>query len=520
MYKVLLVDDEIHILQGIAMLVDWEKCGTKLVGEAYHGQMALEYVEKRVPDIVITDIKMPGMNGIELIEKIHTSYPHVRFIILSGYDEFEYAKTAMAYNVRHYLLKPSNETKIEQALLKVVEEINEQKRKEQFLSSMNQKLERILPRAKEQFLKDYITNKKYGVKEWEYYQTLFDIEVNNIQFRVLILMIENEHEYEHIFALKETLANEIKKWPVLLNTTIGEKIIIITQNIEVEQFIELLKGVQQIFTNVYQLTFTTAISSSGYIQEVRKLYNEALDYLMRRFYLGEGSIITKQDCEEKETNETSFQFDHEELIRAIRNGDLIRVRSYVDQFFVHLQQDMYDEHLVKTHSLELFMSMIRQANKEHRDALFKQIIQLVQLSTFEQIREFMVTIAQGVTRLYYSNTKQTQSSIIKKAIEYVAEHLNEEGLSITKIANEVVYMNSDYLGKLFKKEMGEKFSTYLIDQRIKKAIELFEQPEEMKTIEVAKKVGFGNNPRYFSQVFKKQTGFTPTEYKHHHGIVQ
>ncbi|MBS4195145.1 response regulator transcription factor [Lederbergia citri] len=518
MYKVLLVDDEINILRGIAMLVDWEKCGTSLVAEAHHGQMALDYFDKDIPDIVVTDIKMPGMNGIEMIKQIHETHPHVKFIILSGYDEFEFAKTAMAYSVKHYLLKPSNENKIEQALCEVVDELNEEKQKEQFIVSINHKLEHIMPKAKEQFLKELITNKKYGLQEWEYYRKIFDFDQSNIRLRLLVLTIEREHEYEHIFALKETVVDNLEKnHSVLLETTIGERIVILTEEVEVDTLIKLLKEVQQIFSNVYQLTFTGAISNVGKIQDIRNLYKEAMDYLSKRFYLGEGSIIAKNGLDMAVNSETSFQYDHDELILSIRSGDLVTVRQYVDEFFLHLQKNRYDESIVKSHSLELLMAITRQGKKEYMDALYKQIITFTQLRTIEKVREFIASVAEEVTQVHYIDTKHVQSSIIQKILEYIDEHLDEEELTLSKIANEIVYMNSDYLGKLFKKEIGEKFSLYLMKRRINRAIEIFEQTDEFKMFEVAEEVGFGNNPRYFSQVFKKQTGFTPTEYINHHG---
>ncbi|MBO0992294.1 response regulator [Bacillus sp. SD088] len=519
MYKVLLVDDEINILQGIALLVNWEKCGTKLVAEAHHGKMALNYVEREVPDIVITDIKMPGMNGIELIEKIHTSYPQVKFIILSGYDEFEFAKTAMAYGVKHYLLKPSNELKIEQALLKVVEEVDEQNRTKQFISSMDQKLKKMIPGAKEQFLNEYITNKDYGVQDWAQLERIFEIDFSS-SLRLFVFMIEHESNYEYIYALKKMILTEMKKdRSVVLDTLIDERIVILARDNNVDYFIETIKRVQKMFYQTFQLSFLVAISGSGNQHEIRNLYEEALENLSERFYLDNGSIITKKRWNSQGTNESSGHYNHQHLIHVIRNGDLKGIHKYLENFFAHLKKNGYSEKDVKTHSLDLLMSTIRQASKDHKKLLLKQMIQFVELPTFEQVKGFIVTVAEDVAKLHYTDTKKIQSHVIRQVIEYVDKYVDDEELSITKIANTVVYMNPDYLGKLFKKEVGESFSNFLIEQRIKKAIELLEQSKEMKMFEIAEFVGFGRNPRYFSQVFKKHTGFTPTEYKMHYGLI-
>lgn len=519
MYKVFLVDDEINILKGIAMLVDWKKCGTKLVVEAHYGQMALDFLQQEVPDIVITDIKMPGMNGIELIKNIHASYPDVKFIILSGYDEFTFAKTAMAYGVKHYLLKPSNETKIEQALCEVVNELEKQKQKEQFIQSMHEKLEQIIPKAKIQFLKEYMMNKQYGIQEWENHRTLFPQEQLHTPLRLIVMTIDKEHEYEHIFALKEMIVTEMKqRGTVPFESTVGDRVVILSDIIQIEKIMKILKRVQQLFSHVYQLTFTAAISSQGYMKDIRTLYKEALKGLSNSFYLGAGSIITNIGIETSNHQELNFQYDHDELILSIRSGDQHVANQYIHEFFEYMKQNRYDENVVKSHSMELLMAVIRQANKEYMEVLFKQMFEFTELSTMDEIQSFIEEVVEKVTDLHFANTKQVQSSIIQTVIQYINEHMVDEELTLNKIANEVVYMNPDYLGKLFKKEMGEKFSSYLTKKRLDRAMQLLEETSNVKTLDVAEAVGYGNNPRYFSQVFKKYTGYTPSEYKYHHEI--
>jgi len=130
MYKVLLVDDERTILEGISSIVDWEREGVTLSGTANNGVEALEFIEKNEPDIVISDIMMPGLDGIQLLQKTSKTHPLMKFILLSGYSEFEYARQAMGYGVKHYLLKPSNEDLISQALAEVVSELDLQRNQE------------------------------------------------------------------------------------------------------------------------------------------------------------------------------------------------------------------------------------------------------------------------------------------------------------------------------------------------------------------------------------------------------
>lgn len=517
MYKVLLVDDEINILEGIASLVDWNGCGTSLIYKAHNGLMAFEYIQGNPPDIVVTDIKMPGLNGLELIEKVHAIYPEIKFIVLSGHDEFEYAKAAMQFNVKYYLLKPSNEEKIEEALKKVVSELNDQKGKEQLVINIKNKLQNVLPKAKEQFLKEFITNKKYGIPEWEYFSQLFEMEVSSQDFKILVLEIDLEHDFESIFALKEIAVHELGDNSLIhLCTTIGERVVILCKNCPDQELIEKVKNIKEIFLNLYNLHFTTALSNTGTITQLHRLYNEALDCLTQRFYLGNGGIISAHDIhkEESDFGHTGW-FDHEEFIYSIRSGNLEKITSYLEQFFQYLKREKYKVNMVKSHCLEIFTAIIRQAKKEKMDELFQKIIYFQELHTLEQFKDFIGQISREVAQQNYSQAIETQSDVIRKVLEYVEKHYADQSLSLSKIANDIFYMNSDYLGKLFKKETGEKFSSYLVNKRVQKAIELMDQREQVKMFEVAEEVGFGNNPRYFSQVFKKNTGLTPSEYKGH-----
>ncbi|WP_053219949.1 response regulator transcription factor [Virgibacillus senegalensis] len=515
MYDVLLVDDEVNILEGIAALVNWTACKTSLQAKASNGQMAFDLIKQSPPDIVITDIKMPGMNGVELIQQVYSLNPEIRFIVLSGYDEFEFAKTAMECNVKHYLLKPSNEKKIEAALREIVGDLDEKNQKQAFLERMRSHLQKVMPKAKEQFLKDYITNKSYSIQDWENYSQMFGLQTTSKLFRLLVLVVDGKHEYEQQFALKEMVTGQLGEvQSVLMSTTIGERIVLMLEDISVEELSHHLKEIKKSYTSFYQKTFTTAISNPGSISELRMLYNEAINCLTQRFYLADGSIITVQDVGNPGgARFKDLQYDHEDLLLAVRSGNAEAMRRYLSDFFEDIHSRKLEARLVKSHCLELYMSIIRQAEKQAMDHYFQQIVFFQQYNHFLEIKQYIMEIAEEITAHHYERTKQTQTNIITRVIEYVENNLAEQELSLSKIAADVLYMNPDYLGKLFKKEKGERFSNFLVNLRIDAAKELIEETDHVKVFEVAEAVGFGNNPRYFGQVFKKYTGMTPTEFK-------
>ncbi|MCM3701603.1 response regulator [Paenibacillus macerans] len=407
-YKVLLADDEKIIVEGIARVVDWEALDTELVATARNGIDAYAKMVELEPDIVISDIKMPGMDGLSLVSKAHREYPSIKFILLSGYSEFEYARTAMQYEVKNYLLKPCNQAKITAALNDIVNELNEKKAQETFISELREKYENAQPYTKAHLLTEFLTSKSYLDNDLSFYQQLFQFEINRQQIRLILFKLEGYFSYEHLFAIKNIGAEILDS--VLVTTHIGEyALFLIKDDHDAEKLQQKIIRVREIIAQYFKRDTTVAISEGDYFRNARKLYREAMECLEHRFYLGEGSIITRKD--------------------------------------------------------------------------------------------------------YYHRFKSKRSSVISRVIEVLTENLGNPDLSLKMVANEILYMNPDYLGKLFKQETGQRFSTYLTKLRIEKAVEHIAKMDDVTVGALAEIVGFGDNPQYFSQVFKKYTGCTPSEYR-------
>lgn len=514
MYKVLLADDEKVILHGISTLVDWEKLGTRLIGTALDGEMALEMIEREPPDIVISDIKMSGMDGLRLIREVRQRYPHIRFIILSGYEQFDFAKQAMEYGVKHYLLKPCNERKIADVLTQVVTELKEEEEKETFVRTMRYNLEKVMPQVKEQLLRELLTNKTYGPKDWEFYRNLLSIEFSREKVKLLLLEIEGEVDFEHVFALKNIaneLIGEIKR--VLLSTSIADRVALLMENIPDEMLNGPLKRLKQVYKNYYGKSLTIAISEAGEIGQLRQLYKQCQECLTHRFYVGEGSVISHKDIKIENDDLEDFSFDHENLILAIRSGNVPAVEEYIQQFFARLRQKKIRIDLSKSYTMELFMIIIRQAEPNAIDAYWKQIMHLEGMTTLDQFEAFIMDTAKQVTQATFEAHAKTNSQVVRKMKESVQKYLDDETFSLNKLANDIMFMNADYLGKLFKRETGQRFTNYLVQARIERAKQLIRESDEVKVFEIAEKVGYGNNPQYFSQVFKKMTGQSPSGFK-------
>jgi len=512
MYKVLLVDDERIITDGMSKVINWESMGTNLIGTARNGIEAFNIIEQKKPDIVISDIKMPGMNGLELVAKVHSVFPEIRFILLSGFSEFDYAKQAMQYGVKHYLLKPCNENTIMDAVTEICEDLKQIQNREQFIQKMKGTLESVLPYAKEQLLKDYITN-HYENKNLEYYQKLFNIDINTPSVRLVLFQLEGKFEFEHIFAMKNIAEHIFDSY--ILSCTVGETILfLIEDDSNYPKLHAQIEKVKKTFYQYYQIDSTVAISDNGKLSNANKLYNEALDCLTYRFYLGEGGIITKKDISYQNTSgELEFYFDDQTFCRLVKSGSWIDVNKEIMTFFTHLIDLRLDINITKSYVIQLFNAMIRLCEPKEMNTYLTKLTQLLEIDTIQNLRAFFESVAQEITLSFFDQNNNKHSTIINKVIETIHKYIGNQNLSLHWVANEMLYMNADYLGKLFKKETGEKFSNYITRLRIELAISLIEKESDVKVFEIAEKIGYGENPQYFSQVFKKHTGFTPSEYK-------
>ncbi len=514
MYKVLIADDERVAREGMKGAITWEDLGAAICGLAKNGLEAYEMILAERPEIVITDVRMPGLNGLDLIAKTKQELPETQFIIVSGYEEFEYAKTAMRYGVKHYITKPFNEEKIRLVMEEVITEYRQRQEKEDYQRKIREDFARLLPQLKGKVLRDFATDTNYGEEEWDYYRSLFGLEFEGSQVRLVLFQMEGTFDFQCLFALRKIVEDILGQKTAYLSTTIGEHVLVLLGEIGLENILSLAREIKRSFSEYYERDLTIAVSEAGEIGNLQGLFREVRDFLQYRFYLGEGSIITKKDLAEDPGAEPGFVYDFDQVGVLVRSGDLAGLEREVDEFFARLRGAAHDFGRAKTYCLDLFMAIIRQGPEEKLDCYLKRLLGLEAMDTLEQIRSFITQIAREITEANYRRTVLRHSSQIRKAIQLIHEHLAEEELSLKWLAKEMLYMNVDYLGKLFRKETGEKFTDYVLRVRMEKAKELLAEHGDCRIFEIAEKVGFGQNTQYFSQVFKRFLGCTPKEFRH------
>ena len=504
----MIVDDEKIIREGIHGAISWEAYDCTVCAMAVNGLEAYDLIMREQPDIVITDLKMPGMNGIELITKVKEDYPDIQFIILSGYGEFDYAKQAMKYGIKHYLLKPCDENELITYLNSILDDLRDKENNQKYLENVKSGMKKILPQVKEQFLRDFILGANYTEAELIYFMNLFEITETN--FRLISLKTDSECSLTDKFALRNMVYDVIRKDRVYLSTIIANEVILVTEVIDLNELTDTLFEVKNIFDKIFKLNFCVGISNENRIKNLREMYLEVQECLEREFYLTENIVDDKIFAIKAPQNMFDAEF-YNTIANSVKAGNKEELKSQLNVFFEAINSQKFEIQLAKTHCLELFINIIRQGDEIGN--YYKYIWKIGSMDTLIQIYNMILSTAESIAERNYELHTQKHNMIIDNVIDCIQKNKDNPKLSLNWVAREVFFMNENYLGKLFLKETGEKFSQYVMKIRMEKAKELIENNQNFKIFEVTKMVGFEDNTQYFSQVFKKYSGYTPSEYK-------
>lgn len=512
MYKLILADDEKIIRDGIAKLINWDELDIALVGLAENGQVAYEMIVDSMPDIVIIDIKMPGMNGFELIEAVKARSINTEFIILSGYEEFDFAVRAMHFEIKHYLLKPCTEIGITKILKEVINDIKKKEERRLFFDMITQSFDKAIPIVKEQFLRDFIMTGVYSKHDYKFFMDLFNLK--DKKFKLILFNIEKKCDYIDILALQNISIKVLQPEAVFLSTIIEDNVLILIKTMDLDKISGLIEEIRKIYYEYCENDISVAISEEGYFENISLMYDEVKYVLKYRFYLNEGCILTKTDFQlEKGGDEIIKAYDYSKVAGIVKTGNLDALNCVLTDFFDWIRLKKFDIDISKTYCMELFLFVIRQDNSEFLNNHLKNIILLQEMNTLNKIQEFINTTAYDIAKRNNENITRKHSILVQKTIEYINKNINNSELSLSWLAKNVFFVNEDYIGKVFHKETNERFSQYVLRLRMEKAKELIESKNNYMIYEIAELTGFSGNSQYFSQVFKKYTGYSPKEYK-------
>ena len=509
MYNVLIVDDERIIREGIANGLQWESLGLSLAGLAKNGAEGLDMLEEKNIDIAIIDIKMPVLSGLDMVEQARNKGIQTEFIVLSGYDDFEYAHKAMQNGVKHFLLKPTAPEDIIRALKDVCEQITKKQETASLAERYKESNRKLKTLMKEQFLRDGILGRVYTKEEQAYFVDF--LEIKERKFSAVVLQLSPGQDPGNIF-LARSAAEDYFGESLFLCAIIHDLIYFIIDACGKKALLSSVQGLVDTLESLGLTQITATFSQHWDMLSPASSSNDLETCIRFRFWVPDAKIITPEDVELSASDPQPFTFHSQTLLNCLRSGDFDTAKEELDTFFEMLLNQKSSIEIAKFYSMRLYMELLNQYRGSVIDYLNESKV-ILQMKTLQEVQDFIISFASEMAEANRAQFKKLSNKKIDKMIQCIEENLGNEELSLKWLANNLLYFNNDYLGKLFKKEMGVSFTSYVIKRRIEKACELFRENPQTHVYDVADKTGFGGNTQYFSQVFKRETGILPSEYQ-------
>lgn len=488
MYKLLLVDDEDIEREGMAEMIPWERCGMELVGTAWNGIEGLEKIRMLSPDVVITDIKMPVMNGIELVRRGKEIFEDLIFVVLSGYGEYEFTSQAMELGVRYYLLKPCDEEKILEVLGKVREELTLRREKKAQNLQYHRTLRRLLPRAKEQLFSNMLLKHEQIGEDYN----LFLEEVGEMpRAGILAFHAEKNFDYMEDFVLTNILEELFSKENVLLHTVIGDEALYLLKEASMEDIEPLVRKIRQEFGKFEVMEMQAVASRTSDLDSIPLLYQEIRNLLQMRIRKDAPLVLCSGLCQGEKDQ---YYFDYGKIKQAKRYEELLF------EFYLGISKMRVEgikETDMKTMLEQAFLVLWGEVPDLEGEALWRWVEDVVSLTA-----EKLHIALDG-----------KDGARMEQVFLALYRNLSNPRLSIQYLAREELYMNEDYLGRLFQKYTGERYSAYIQHIRILLAKRLISHNPDIRVSELAERVGYPADGQYFAKAFKKDCGISPSEYR-------
>jgi two-component system response regulator YesN len=549
MYKLILADDEQEARKGIIEKIAWSELGFEVAGEAENGREAYDLAEITVPDIVITDIRMPFMDGLELAAALKNRFPTIRIIILTAYDEFEYAQRAIKIDIAEYVLKPVSSNELIEVLLKVKHEIDNEKAQRENNQILLEQFKRALPVLKEKYLSSVITGSVPG-EQISIRASELGLDLNGKQFVVAVVGLDqtcftigNDNQLMGLYDKKniryvedlalpnmavfnlcmEIAAKDSLAIPFLHNDCVC--LILAYKTNDIQGFVEsTFKILDEIRLTIEKfLNFTVTIGLGSFCDEIAmisKSYKNAVSALEYRLIHGCNRIIFIEDIECLHMDKLIFD-DHDEraLTSSIKLGDDNEVKFIIDALFENVNKAKASFKDFQIFLMEILIVIIK-SSKSHdieMDRIFGSnrnlFVEMYKFRDINEAKEWLIGICSEVMKRIRAEKGNTCRHLVKKAKEFIHENYYDNDLTIEKVAKHI-HISPSYFSAIFKKETKETFVNYLVNVRMTEA-KLLLRTTEMKTLEIAERVGY-LEPSYFSYVFKKHCGISPSLYRNSH----
>lgn len=529
MLKAVICDDEYIVLEGLRRMIDWERYGVQLAGTASDGLSALQLLRDSWPDIVLTDIRMPGMDGLQLIETAAAELPQTMFIVFSGFNEFEYVRRAIGLGVIDYLEKPITVAKIEEALRKTLRRID----KEQTYAAMKLKLDSSRSELLEKATLDLLLAGGKAAAKWrEVYgaDAAGIVGVTALVFRERqaelpkhaaydVIQVTNGNEYVSLVLHRELPPDAL--WDVLIRVPGGAELSGLEADLPgsgdaVTEAAAPIGGAGAEATDRGHGVIGQAAFGSGRmypaLEDAARSYREALRALRYGLFLEESGWTRIEDVEGRDGRMLAELPRHEEaVIVSLRTGDSEGMAQALDGFEAWTEEQKLPPERVEQELLKLLylgLEIARESGGEPQELGEIHHRELHEMYTREEMFRWLRGKLAALLSWAAGARRSQRHPAVEKALHYMKERYGQD-VSLQELA-EHVGLNPAYFSLLFKEQMGISYIKHLTRLRMEQAKALLRSG--LRVNEVSERVGYLNY-RHFTELFKKIVGMTPGQYR-------
>lgn len=504
MYSLLLVDDEPAVLNSLLNAIPWKEYGFEQISTATDGKKALQLMEETTFDLLITDIRMPNMDGLELLRNVSHYHLQTRFVILTAYDEFEYAVEALHLGAENYLLKPINPVELSATVEKALYNLGDlQKNLNKLVSYDNIFNENLLSRWTSGDLTGFELSERANIA---------GVNVLSRSYCVMLVVGLSDDALSKM-AEKQMVESLTVSYDCYRFTDSNGSRVFISGGADVNPQ-QLKSIIQPLLDQLDHPALFTAIGvkASG-SEDVPVSYKSANDIIRFRMLFSRNSVVVSEEVQRP--GYSSFSLNYIEFCRLLREGSEDDIQSATQRLMQQILGQTKDSiHAAKAQIIELLLHVARETEKyllpgeELPSSLQNLFSHLDLINTDTDLLEWVCQVMTDASSMIQIKT-QNNSPIINRALKYINENYDQP-LSI-KLLSDNMGVNPSYLGYLFKSEVGMYFSDYLNQIRLQSSEKLILETN-MTIQEIASKVGY-SEPSYFIRVFNKTYGLSPARYR-------
>lgn len=526
--KVFLVEDETVIREGLRDRIPWDQFGYRFVGEAADGEMALPLIRKTRPDVLITDIKMPFMDGLSLSKIVSKEFPRMKIIIVSGYDDFEYARQAIEVGVEQYLLKPVTRMKLKTVLLELKDKIERDQEQEDYRIQFQNEIQEYEQFSRRRFM-EKILEGELSVKEIYDEAARQSVELTAAGYNLLFLYLQeqNKDKIEGFLRKQNEVLHYFLRYPqyLLFRWNVNSYGVLIKG--EMSQLEELagncIDYIERICSGGDQLEWYVAVGKPvERLSLLPQCYQSVNHYFAYRFMVPGIHVLTEKTLEnyvnsqgENQLNGVdSSQLNPEIIKDFLMKGDCCEIQEFVQGYLggmsKALESRMFRDYVVLHVRFTAMMylealGVPKEAYTDCIDIKYKE----TSIKTAE-VAEYCVNMLQAAIHIRDQRSESQGTDAIRKALDYINANCCKESISLNEVAS-AANMSANYFSAIFSQKMQKTFVEYITGKRMEHAKKLLRETDKSSG-EIAQEVGY-KDPHYFSYVFKKNTGCSPREYR-------